>query len=351
MKRYDRYFLGIFAQSLVLVLALTTTIFLVVDLLLNLDKIQAFPDVAKGSALFYAYNLPPILYQLYPLMVIAAGTFAVARVLRARELLLLEAAGVSRRRALAAIIIPALLLGFVGLGLRQFALPDLAQAARESPYGAFEFRKGKRISVRDQQGNVWFVRAYNLDNRSLEGVRILSADGKRLVTTDELRWIDEQEHWWSARPGTVQDLDALTATDARPVESAFEGVPPIGELYPAEFARRRRSYSDRPLTELITEAFASPDNRDLHTNLWHELWHPFSGFILLSCGLGLLLWRGARSPFAAGSMAIAAVVGYQILLFWFETMAQAGAFAPAIGASIVPVMFAVFGAVVFARTS
>ena len=110
-------------------------------------KIQNFPDVAKGTTLFYAFNLPPILYLLYPFMIIAAGMFAVARLIRARELLLMEAAGVGLKRSLAAIMIPAMLLGVLGLGLRQFALPDLADAARESPYGAFEYRKGKRISV------------------------------------------------------------------------------------------------------------------------------------------------------------------------------------------------------------
>ena len=52
----------------------------------------------------------------------------------------------------------------------------------------------------------------------------------------------------------------------------------------------------------------------------------------------------------AGSLAILCVVGYQILQFWFETLAQSGAFSPAIGASITPVLFSIFAGVVFART-
>lgn len=351
MKRFDRHFLGMFVQSLVIVLALITTVFLVVDVLLNLDKIQNFPDPARGTALFYAFNLPPILYLLYPFMVIAAGMFAVARLIHARELLLLEAAGVSRKRALAAIMIPALLLGVLGLGLRQFAIPDLADAARESPYGAFEFRKGKRISVRDDGGNVWFVQRYNLDTRTIEDVRILSAEGTRMIVADEMYWDAEEAAWWSPTIAEIYDISALTSVEGTYSGPAtFEGYPPYGELFPADFARRRRSYTDRPLHDMWAEAWNNPEDAELQTALWHELWHPFTGFILLSVGVGLILSRQGRGAFKAGSLALGAVVGYQILQFWFETLGQAGAFPPMVGASITPVLFSILAAIIFART-
>ncbi|MCB9894998.1 MAG: LptF/LptG family permease [Planctomycetes bacterium] len=352
MKRFDRYFLSVFIQSLVLVLALFTTVFLVVDVLLNLDKIQNFPDVAKGTTLFYAFNLPPILYLLYPFIVIAAGMFAVARLIRSRELLLLEAAGVGRKRALAAIMIPALLLGVFGIGLRQWALPDLADAARESPYGAFEFRKGKRISVRDDEGNVWFVRKYNLDTRTIEDVRILDKSAQRVIVADELHWVDESGVWWSSGKSKVYNLADLTSVEGPEQGSpaVFDGALPFGQIYPADFARRRRSYTDRPLTQLLSENIASPRDNDLGVALWHELWHPFVGFILLSCGVGLILSRRGLKAFTAGSLAILCVVGYQILQFWFETLGQAGAFPPFVAASITPLLFGGFAAVVFART-
>lgn len=351
MKRFDRYFLGVFLQSLVVVLALFTTVFLVVDVLLNLDKIQNFPDPAQGTALFYAFNLPPILYLLYPFMVIAAGMFAVARLIHSRELLLLEAAGVSRKRALAAIMVPALLLGVLGLGVRQFAIPDLADTARESPYGAFEFRKGKRISVRDDGGNVWFVRHYNLDTRTIEGVRILSADGTRVIVAEEMHWVTEDSTWWAPTSATVYDIGALTSPEGSTGgPDTFNGRPPFGKLFPADFARRRRSYTDRPLHDMWAEGWRNPDDAELKTALWHELWHPFTGFILLSVGVGLILSRQGRGAFKAGSLAIGAVVGYQILQFWFETLGQAGAFPPTVGASITPVLFSILAAIIFART-
>lgn len=351
MKRYDRYFLWVFVQSFVLVIALFTTVFLVVDVLLNLEKIQEFPDVARGTALFYAFNLPPILYLLYPLMLFAAGMFAVARLIRSRELLLLETVGVGRKRALAAIMIPVLALGVVGLALRQAALPELAQSARESPYGAFEFRQGRRISVRDDGGNVWFVRQYNLDTRTLTDVRILSADGGKLLVARELTWLEDRAAWWAPRPSEIHDLKELTDANALGdgIAEVFEGEPPYGELFPADFARRRRSYGDRSLTELWTDARASVQDREQRVALWHELWHPLSGFILLACGVGAVLSRSGRGMFANSSLALLAVVGYQILLFWFETLAQSGAWAPFIGASAAPLLFAVIAAVLYAR--
>lgn len=349
MKRFDRYFLWVFVQSLILVLALFTTVFLVVDVLLNLDKIRNFPDAASGVVKFYSYNLPPILYLLYPFAIFAAGMFSLARIIRARELLLLEASGVSPRRALAAILIPCLLLGVLGLGLRQFALPALSESARESPYGAFEFRKGKRITVRDDQGNMWFVRRYNLDERTLEDVRILNAGGTQLVVAPKLQWREDRGAWWSGGEMIVHDLAALTAHGDTPTRSVLvDGQPPVGRLLPADFARRKRGYSDRTLTDLWLDDGRN-DDTDLRVTLWHELWYPFGGFILLACGVGLIVGRGARGMMRAGTLALACVVGYQLCLFWFENLASSGVMPPALGASITPVLFGAFGAWVFAR--
>lgn len=351
MKRYDRYFLGVFLQSLLLVAALFVTVFLVVDVLLNLEKIQEFSDIARGATLFYAFNLPPILYLLYPLMLFAAGMFAVARLLRSRELLLMEAAGVSRRRALAAVMIPVLLLGALGLAAREFALPPLAQTARASPYGAFEYREGRRVSVRDDDGNVWFVRHYSLDDQTLTDVRILHARGSSVIAAPELHWLTDRGMWWAPVTADIYNLDALMDPELpTTTESAtFTGELPFGRLYPADFARRGRDYGARTISELWRETTQSRD-LDLRVNLWHEIWHPLTGFILLACGVGLILSRSGRSMFANGSLALGAVVGFQLFAFWFEALAQSGLFPPAVGASLAPVGFAMFGAVAYART-
>lgn len=346
VKRFDRHFLRVYAQSLVVVTSLFVTIFLVVDVLLNADKIANFSDPVAGTLKFYSFNLPPLLYLLFPLVVLASGLFTLGRVLKARELLVLEAAGVGKKRALASVLIATLLLSLGGLALRQFALPPLADAARESPYGAFEFRKGKRITVRDDDGNMWFVRRYNLDERSLTDVRILEAGGKRVYVADELRWDDTRRGWWAGQGGTVHNLDALFDEDA--IDSQrVKGAPAFGNLPPADFARRRRGFGGYSLTELIDHA-ATTGNREARVSFWHELWHPFSGLVLLFSGCGLLL-SSRFKIFVAGGLVLACVVGYQILLFWFETLAQSGAFAPILGTTITPVLFAILGAALFWR--
>ena len=351
MKRYDRYFLMTFLQSLVLILALVTTVFLVVDVLLNLDRIEEFPDVARGSLLYYSFNLPPILYLLYPLLIAAAGLFALARVLRGRELLILETAGVGKRRALAAIMIPALLLGGVGLMLREAALPQLAEARRGSPYGAYEYRKGKRITVRDDEGAVWFVRRYDLGEQKLSDVRILEHGGKRLLVADELRWEEEKERWWSPRTMTIYDILALSgeAKAEAATSVAAGGELPFGRLLPEDFSRRRRGHDGKALSELWREGAITPADRALKSTLWHEIWHPLSGFILLLCGAGLILSPTSRSAFVSGSLTIVCIVGYQIGSFWFETLATAGAMPPVIGAAVTPVCFGLFGWLMFRR--
>ncbi|GIK51081.1 MAG: hypothetical protein BroJett014_00540 [Planctomycetota bacterium] len=348
MTRYDRYFLGVMAQSVLLVSALIATIFVVVDVLLNLDEFQRFENVARDVALYYAFNLPPILYLLFPLIVVGSGLFALARIIRSRELLVLQASGVGPRRALAALFAGALVLALAGLALRELALPPLNAAQRESPVGAYEFRKGKRLTVRDDQGHAWFVRRYDLNAGLLQGVRILSADGRTLVVAEEMTWSSGRGEWFAPR-GEIHDLAALLEqAGAKAPAREFSGRPPIGEMLPADFARRKRGFAGTPVSELFTQASRRPDYRELGVALWHELWHPLGGLLMLLVGAGLILSAPAR-PFGAGALALASILAYQISLFWFETLATAGAMAPALGAALAPVLASLAAAILWAR--
>ncbi|KAA0214488.1 LptF/LptG family permease [bacterium] len=348
MTRYDRYFLGVLAQSVVLVSALIATIFVVVDVLLNLDEFQRFENVARDVALYYAFNLPPILYLLFPLIVVGSGLFALARIIRSRELLVLQASGVGPRRALAALFAGALALALAGLALREFALPPLHAAQRESPVGAYEFRKGKRLTVRDDQGHAWFVRRYDLNAGLLQGVRILSADGRTLVVAEEMTWASSRGEWFAPR-GEVHDLEALLEqAGAKATAREFSGRPPIGEMLPADFARRKRGFAGTPVSELYAQASRRPDYRELCVALWHELWHPLGGLLMLLMGAGLILSMPSR-PLGGGALALVSILAYQISLFWFETLATAGAMAPALGAALAPLLAVVAAAILWVR--
>ncbi len=73
MTRFDRYFLWVFFQSGLLLVALIATVFVVIDVLLNLDEFQRFDNVARDVTLYYAFNLPPVLYLLLPIIIATSG--------------------------------------------------------------------------------------------------------------------------------------------------------------------------------------------------------------------------------------------------------------------------------------
>jgi lipopolysaccharide export LptBFGC system permease protein LptF len=346
MTRYDRYFFWVFFQSALLLVALLATVYVVIDVLLNLDEFQRFENVARDVTLYYAFNLPPVLYLLLPIIIVTSGLFALARIIRARELIVLQAAGISPRRALAALFAGALLLGLGGLAVREFALPPLNQAQRESPAGASEFRKGKRLTVRDDAGNSWYVRSYDLGRGTLSGVRILSRDGNTLVVAQDMNWAEARREWFTPK-GEVHDLKALLDGNAG-APKVFNGKPPVGELLPADFGRRKRGFAGTPISDLWRDAQARPDFRELGLAANHELWHPLGGLLMLLVAAGLVLWRPAKSA-VAGGLAVCAVLGYQICVFWFETLSTASAMSPAIGAALTPVIFSALAAMLWWR--
>lgn len=347
MTRYDRYFLGVFFQSALLLVALIATVYVVIDVLLNLDEFQRFENVARDVALYYAFNLPPVLYLLLPIIVATSGLFALARIIRARELIVLQAAGVSPRRALVSLFLGALMLGLCGMALREFALPPLNVAQRESPAGAAEFRKGKRLTVRDDAGNSWYVRSYDLGRGTVSGVRILSRDGNSLFAAQEMSWAEARREWFTPK-GEWHDLKALLdGKTAQPRE--ITGKPPIGDLLPADFGRRKRGFAGTPVSELWREASARPDFRELGLAAHHELWHALGGMMMLLVGSGLILARPGK-PAQAGALAVCAVLGYQICVFWFETASTAGMLTPAIGAALTPVIFSALAVMLWRKS-
>ncbi|MCF6229067.1 MAG: LptF/LptG family permease, partial [Planctomycetes bacterium] len=161
---------------------------------------------------------------------------------------------------------------------------------------------------------------------------------------EELTGSSTRGGWFITKGATAYNIEALTdpeATDTEPIK--LEGQIPFGGLYPSDFSRRRRSYSDKPLTELMSAAAERPDHTDLHVTLWHELWHPFQGLVLLLFGMGVVLTATTQRLYVSGAIVLGAVVGHQIATFWFETVAAAGAFPVWLGASITPIFFGTLG--------
>jgi lipopolysaccharide export LptBFGC system permease protein LptF len=99
---------------------------------------------------------------------------------------------------------------------------------------------------------------------------------------------------------------------------------------------------------LWQQSLERSEYREAGVALWHELWHPVSGLLMLIVAAGLVVARQSRMV-TASALSIAAILAYQMCAFWFETLAVAGVASPAVGALITPLAFAVLGALLWRK--
>jgi lipopolysaccharide export system permease protein len=98
LKLFDRYVLGKFIRQLLFSLAAAVLIFVVVDLIENLDKFIDRNVPFQIVFEYYVYFLPNIIYLVLPVAVLLAALFTVGGLSRSHEITAMKASGIGLHR-------------------------------------------------------------------------------------------------------------------------------------------------------------------------------------------------------------------------------------------------------------
>ena len=131
MTTIDRYIAFSFLRSYFLLLLLGIGLYIVSDLLVNLDEFTenrelSFLEVIGVMVDYYGHNLPLYFTQLAGAMMAFAGAYTVAMMLRNNEMTALVAAGMPLQRLAVPIMVSSVLLVALWVINREFILPEFA---------------------------------------------------------------------------------------------------------------------------------------------------------------------------------------------------------------------------------
>ncbi len=244
MQTLDRYILKQFLTNFVILLAVLMGLFIVVDLIVDLDEfLQAGKEHADRDgfgipivATLYTvvdYYVPVVLliYVFFSgLIVVGAMGFTVTALQRQRELIAMLAGGISLYRVALPILLGGALLSAVTLPVQEFVLPNLAGKLMRSK--ADLKREGVKerplLYIADAEGRLWSAAGFDSGKGLLRGVQVVERDADgllaRKVMASEAVWDEATSSWYltqgvalrpdATRPSGGGEADGLVPVDA-----------------------------------------------------------------------------------------------------------------------------------------
>jgi lipopolysaccharide export system permease protein len=324
MRILDKYLLRQFMIPLGFCLTTFSMIFVIGDLFEHLsDFIDARTSLCQILR-YYAYLLPALLVYIAPISLLLGVLYSLWRLTRNSELVAMRACGINFYR----IVIPFILVGF---GFSVLVSTVQEWVAPWSSYWAAQFvarqgdedgastRFAQDLSFRNERhGRIWVVRKFNLDDYSMQGVKLLQEfpDGSvETIHAEDARYYDGR--WWFFNLST-QKRDAhnnpvgptrsdlimeMTDLTEKPRDFANVVKDPVflsaSELY--EFQQTHKQLSDKTRARFLV---------DMHSRLSM----PWTCFIVVLFGVPCGVYTGRRGVFVGIIVALCSFFGFYLLM-------------------------------------
>ena len=260
MNLLDRYIFRQFFMNLLLVLASLVAIYLLVDFF---ERIDNFSEAGKPISLALTYfllKIPFIYDQMAPVCILLAGVITLGLLGKNRELMSLNAGGISLMRIVAPIIAASLLFTILTIAVAQWVLPRTNTRTNEIWYQEVNeqvangiVRKGL-IFYRGTAGIYTFKRPDPKHNDFTQ-FSYMAWDAARqypalLLTAQQASWSDKG---WSFRLGQLKTRRQDGSYDIKLFKDLRYALPDT----PAEFFVPDYRVTELSLYELHQQALAS----------------------------------------------------------------------------------------------
>ncbi|MEW6507001.1 MAG: LptF/LptG family permease [Bacteroidota bacterium] len=254
MKILDRYLIKQFIQTILFGLVAFTLIFVVIDMMENLDDFidQNVPSIIILQ--YYLVFMPEIIRLITPVAVLLASLFTAGRMSSLNEITALKAGGISLYRFMTPFIVVSFLISSISVYVGGYLVP-LANKHKvfiEQSYmkkGIVYF--GSNIFFQDTKSRIVTINYYDIANKQAHQISIQEfnpADKTRLIKrTDAQRMkYDNVKGCWILSNGTVRSISDSTEVMQKFIEKEFFGL----NFKPEDVIKKQRKPEEMSLAEL-----------------------------------------------------------------------------------------------------
>lgn len=361
MKTLDRYLLRELAFPFLIALV-GFLIFILLNLILGLRDFMLDRSISLWTILeLLAYQLPFFLVLSLPVATLFAIFLALGRLVHDREIIALQASGLSLKRIVLPILIASLFISGFGLFLNDRMVPWANQRYQGLIRQLILKRSAPQIQdntfFRDPQGRFFYVKHYDRESGRLEGIMVYDLTGAaylpelggrypNVIVADEGSWDGEI---WRLKDGVVHKYDEKGHLE---YELQFESLSiDVGGGLEQLFLTSRTP-QEMSLAELAAQIrllrASGLRAEGLIVEYHSKLSIPLAGFIFALFGAPLSLIFSTRSRAAGIVLGVFLVGLFQGGLVWTSTLGRRGLIPPGLSAWIPNILFGGFGLLLFA---
>lgn len=357
MNLLNRYLLARFSGNLITVASGFVAIYLLVDFFEKIDNFNEHGGTLSLAFQFFLLNIPFILDQLGPVLILLAGVITFGILNHSNELRALKAGGIPLSGIISPLLIGALVTTTLFLINAQFILPITVSTTNHIWYEQLHdkvplgiYRSG-RYYYKGSEGFYSF-RWNNTDSFSFSNFSYSQwGEGyhlKFLLSAREATWVDGL---WTLSDGQTQQL----MEDGTFHYQTFTQHQQVLPESPDKFFVPEYRVAEMSISELLNEARdkTSDEERAIAwANFSSRLSYIFLGIPLLLLGLPVLIFS-----YRKWGQDLAIAIPASCLLAFFawgmwgtlQSFAKAGFISPIVSSSAVHLIFATIGLILLRR--
>ncbi len=254
LKILDKYLIKQFLQIILFGLLTFSLLFVLIDLLENLDDFIDQDVPALIVMKYYLVFLPEILRLIIPVAVLLAALFTSGRMANLNEIIAIKSSGISLYRYMAPFAATALIISLLSVYFGGYIVPE---ANKEKIYIEQNYMKkglvfiGSNIFFQDTKNRIVTINRYDVDDQQAYQISIQNFDPqqttKMISRIDALRMeYDSTKKIWTLYSGTQR-----TFRDTNETYTKFT-IYRISDLHfkPEDVIKKQRKPEEMTLTEL-----------------------------------------------------------------------------------------------------
>ncbi|MFQ6607956.1 MAG: LptF/LptG family permease [Fidelibacterota bacterium] len=354
LKRIDAYLIWRFTQTLGFALIAFIGIFLVVDLVENIDR---FIDSSVPRDIvfrYYLHSLPWFINIGLPMAVLIATIFTVGILSKRNELAAMKSSGISLYRIAAPLLLCATLISAGSFYWEDTLVTTGNQTRRfiEKEY----LGKTRNKHYRERRNNIFLqksdqfvigIERYQSSRQRAYGVTMQFLDKGKLVKridANRMYWQDENNSW-KIFDYSIRSFDTYGG-ETQVSYSKEDTTLTIG-FEPAEISREAISPEEMSFNELqhfVNElAESGVDNRRWEVNLHGKISFAFSNLIIVLFAIPMVASRPQGGLAFGAGMSIFVIFGYYAFIRFGQTLGYNGIMDPVLSAWLGNIVFAIGG--------
>jgi len=336
-------------------------LFIMLSLIINLSELVVDRGVSLGLLVrLLVLKLPSLVVLALPVSGLFAMFIGLGRLAHDREIIALEAAGISLRRVLLPLLLVSLVVAAADFALYNWGVPS-SEHAFQRAYLSLIYRQGAPRLQSDTffkgpEGEVLYARRYNQEDGSLSDVLVYDHVGKLFRLQDaSVTIISAARGTWQGDAWALEDGRVYGVDDAGKLvhTATFESLTIPVEATPADFFVQSRQPTEMGITELaqrisLLRSRGLPADR-LILECHRKVAIPLATLVFVLLGGSISLIFGWRSRAAGIVLSFLLVGAYQGVFLWMGTLGERGIIPAAAAAWLPNIIFGSMGAALFVR--